>query len=73
MWNYIGALRRFTQSADKRLVVFERHLELRNKGGNHCHMNCVPVAADRAALAEKIFKQAAKRLDFSRDEHSIAR
>ena len=28
-------------------------------------MNCVPVAADRAALAEKIFKQAAKRLDFS--------
>ena len=65
MWNYISALRRFAESADKRLVVFERHLELRNKGGNHCHMNCVPVAADRAALAEKIFKQAAKRLDFS--------
>ena len=45
-------------------MVFERHLALRSKGGNHCHMNCVPVPRARAAKARKIFEQAAKRLDF---------
>ena len=65
MWNYIGALRRYAESKSHKLVIFERYLELLSKGGNHCHMNCVPVEADRAVLSEKIFKQAAKRLDFS--------
>ena len=46
------------------LVVFERHLALRSKGGNHCHMNCVPVPRARAGKARKIFEQAAQRLNF---------
>jgi hypothetical protein len=65
MWSYFDALRRYAATKDQQLVVFERHLELRNKGGNHCHMNCVLVNNDRAKLAEKIFNQAAKRLDFA--------
>jgi hypothetical protein len=55
----------YAETKQQKVVVFERHLELRNKGGNHCHMNCIPVDDDRAALAEKIFKQAAKKLDFA--------
>ena len=46
------------------LVVFERHLALRSKGGNHCHMNCIPVPRTRALKARKIFEQAAQRLNF---------
>jgi len=65
MWVYFDALRRYAETKNQQLVVFERHLELRNKGGNHCHMNCVLVDTDRAKLAEKIFHQAAKRLDFA--------
>ena len=52
------------------LVVFERHLSLRSKGGNHCHMNCVPVPRERAKKARKIFEQAAKRLNFEWTELS---
>ena len=65
MWAYFDALRSYAETKDQQLVIFERHLELRNKGGNHCHMNCVLVDVDRAELSEKIFNQAAKRLDFS--------
>jgi hypothetical protein len=50
--------------APRELVAFERHLALRSKGGNHMHVNCVPVPADRAKKAKKIFEQAAKRLGF---------
>ena len=52
------------------LVVFERHLSLRSKGGNHCHMNCVPVPRERAENGEVIFEQAAKRLNFEWTELS---
>jgi hypothetical protein len=52
------------QGAPRELVAFERHLALRSKGGNHMHVNCVPVPADRAKKAKKIFEQAAKRLGF---------
>ena len=45
-------------------MAFERHLALRSKGGNHMHLNCVPVPSDRARKARKIFEQAAKRLGF---------
>jgi len=64
IWKYLRALRAYAESKQQKIVVFERHLELRNKGGNHCHMNCIPVDNDRAALAEKIFNQAAKKLEF---------
>jgi len=46
------------------LVVFERHLALRGKGGNHCHMNCVPIPRSKSGKARKIFEQAATRLNF---------
>jgi len=65
IWKYLQALRMYAETKQQKVVVFERHLELRNKGGNHCQMNCIPVDDDRAALAEKIFKQAAKKLDFA--------
>ena len=78
VWRYIGAARRCFAAGGggspalgedgapepRDMVVFERHLALRSKGGNHCHMNCVPVPRARAAKARKIFEQAAKRLDF---------
>ena len=53
-----------TTEASRECVFFERHLELRKKGGNHCHMNCVPVPLDKAAKARKIFEQAADRMGF---------
>ena len=78
VWRYLAAARRCfaaggggapTLGEDgtpepREMVVFERHLALRSKGGNHCHMNCVPVPRARAGKARKIFEQAAKRLDF---------
>lgn len=54
-------------SAPRDLVVFERHLALRSKGGNHCHMNCVPIPKSVSKKARKIFEQAAKRLNFEWD------
>ena len=74
VWLYIQSIRKCLAAggggappedgAPRDLVVFERHLALRSKGGNHCHMNCVPVPRERAKKARKIFEQAAKRLNF---------
>ena len=83
VWRYVDAIRRCfadggggapeplgedgKAATPRDLVVFERHLALRSKGGNHCHMNCVPVPRARASKARKIFEQAAKRLGFEWD------
>jgi hypothetical protein len=44
--------------------AFKFRLRRYSKGGNHCHMNCVPVPRARAGKARKIFDQAAARLNF---------
>ena len=36
----------------KALVMFERHMSLRNKGGNHCHINIVSIPSKAAADLE---------------------
>lgn len=40
----------------KALVAFERHLALRSKGGNHCHINTMPVSKAAAASARDVFE-----------------
>ena len=82
VWSYIACVRKMLNdggggsndtvdanhcAAPRDLVVFERHLALRSKGGNHVHMNCVPVPREKANKARKIFEQAAKRLGFEWD------
>ena len=79
MWRYLDALRKCFAAGGggdppsggedgtdngRDVVVFERHLALRSKGGNHCHVNVVPVPRARSGKAKKIFEQAAKKLNF---------
>lgn len=36
------------------LVAFERYMALRKSGGNHCHVNVLPIPAAAAAGARKV-------------------
>ena len=44
--SYVSALRSLYASLGRELVAFERHLSLRNKGGNHCHINVLGVTPE---------------------------
>ena len=67
LWRYSAALRRCfaAELGGSRLVCFERHLALRGKGGNHAHINCVPLPAAAAAGARAAFEAAAQRAGFA--------
>lgn len=41
---YVSALRTAAASAGKQMVGFERYLRLRSKGGNHTHINTLPIS-----------------------------
>jgi diadenosine tetraphosphate (Ap4A) HIT family hydrolase len=66
-WRYAAALRRCFAEAcgGAALVCFERHLALRGKGGNHAHVNAVPLPAAAAAGARAAFEAAAQRAGFA--------
>ena len=38
----------------KELIAFERHLSLVKKGGNHCHINVVPIPASAAPKCKQV-------------------
>jgi diadenosine tetraphosphate (Ap4A) HIT family hydrolase len=57
LWRYQAALRQL--AAPDALICFERHLALRSKGGNHAHLNCLPLPAAAAAQAQAAFESAA--------------
>ena len=38
----------------KEIVAFERHLSLLKKGGNHCHVNVVPIPASAAPKCKQV-------------------
>ena len=38
----------------KEIIAFERHLSLVKKGGNHCHINVVPIQASAAPKAQQV-------------------
>ncbi|KDD72203.1 hypothetical protein H632_c3705p0, partial [Helicosporidium sp. ATCC 50920] len=44
------------------LVGFERHVALRQAGGNHCHLALVGVPRERAGLAAQAFRSAGRQL-----------
>ncbi|WIA22357.1 hypothetical protein OEZ85_004666 [Tetradesmus obliquus] len=46
-------------AAGQRLVGFERHLKLRSKGGNHCHLNTIGISRAAAETAAEVFTQLA--------------
>jgi diadenosine tetraphosphate (Ap4A) HIT family hydrolase len=67
LWRYSSALRRCFAAAlgGAQLVCFERHLALRGKGGNHAHINCVPLPAAAASNAKAAFEAAAQKAGFA--------
>ena len=67
LWRYCAALRRCyaTSLQGSQLLTFERHLALRNKGGNHAHVNCVPLPSAAAAGAMTAFMEAAQSAGFA--------
>ena len=67
LWRYCAALRRCfaTSLQGSQLLTFERHLALRNKGGNHAHVNCVPLSSAAAAGAMTAFMEAAQTAGFA--------
>ena len=38
----------------KEIIAFERHLSLLKKGGNHCHINVVPIPATAAPKCKQV-------------------
>jgi len=62
---YMGAVQKLYQSQGYELVGFERHMQLRRMGGNHCHLNMVPISARAAAGARDEFERAAQQDGFS--------
>ncbi|GLI67306.1 hypothetical protein VaNZ11_011492 [Volvox africanus] len=56
---YLSALRAMFASLGRELVAFERHLYLRTKGGNHCHINVVGVTPAAGRRAGDAFRAAA--------------
>jgi diadenosine tetraphosphate (Ap4A) HIT family hydrolase len=61
---YLSSLRAAFAADGKRLVGFERHLALRGKGGNHCHVNVVGVSPEAAAGAREAFERQAAEAGF---------
>ncbi|KXZ54774.1 hypothetical protein GPECTOR_4g844 [Gonium pectorale] len=61
---YLAALRALYASMGRELVAFERHLSLRNKGGNHCHVNVLAVTPAAGARAAGAFRAAASAVGY---------
>lgn len=61
VWAYVYAMARcFREKLGEQMVAFERHLKLKHKGGNHCHVNCLPCPDERAAWIESILNEEAR-------------
>jgi len=45
---------RARRAQGQELVAFERYMALRKSGGNHCHVNVLPIPAAAAAGARKV-------------------
>ena len=58
LWAYTEALKRCFEAAGCGLLTFERHFALRGKGGNHAHVNAVPLPLPACALAKAAFAEA---------------
>ena len=65
--SYIGAVRKFYQSQGLEMVGFERFMRLRRMGGNHCHINLVPISKAAAESARGTFEEMAKQDGFTLD------
>jgi hypothetical protein len=71
LWRYAAALRDcFSQTgrageAAGGLLLFERFFALRSKGGNHAHVNALPLPPAAAARARAAFVAAAEAGGFS--------
>jgi diadenosine tetraphosphate (Ap4A) HIT family hydrolase len=61
---YISALRACFASKGKAFVGFERHLALRQKGGNHCHLNACSVEKGAGERAAEVFQRMAGEAGF---------
>jgi diadenosine tetraphosphate (Ap4A) HIT family hydrolase len=61
---YLSSLRAAFASKGLELAGFERHLALRSKGGNHCHVNVVGISPDAARGAREAFEQQASAAGF---------
>lgn len=54
MERYLEALGRCFASQGKVLVAFERYMSFKKTGGNHCHVNVVPIPAKTASVAKRV-------------------
>ena len=61
---YLSSLRAALAAQGLVMVGFERHLALRSKGGNHCHVNVVGVPPAAAEGAREAFEGAARAAGF---------
>ncbi|KAL3157811.1 hypothetical protein ABBQ32_012233 [Trebouxia sp. C0010 RCD-2024] len=65
MQRYLSALKACAASQGKEVVAFERHLSLVKKGGNHCHVNVVPIPSSAGPKCKQAFQQAAQAQGFA--------
>eukprot|EP00891_Asterochloris_glomerata_P004628 jgi/Astpho2/4628/e_gw1.00067.405.1_t len=68
MERYLSALRSCFAAQGQELVAFERFLNLRKAGGNHAHVNVLPIPAAAAKQAAQAFQQAAQAHGFDFQE-----
>ena len=67
---YEEVLRHYAESRGKALVLFERFMQFRKKGGNHCHINAVCLDAGDPAGVESAFRKHAEEAGFG-FEHEL--
>jgi len=59
---YLDALKRcFSEKLDKDILVYERYMALRGRGGNHCFVAALPVSREEGRRAGETFHEHAKK------------
>jgi len=61
---YSDALKKCFESGGCKLLMFERYMALRSKGGNHCHVNCMAIPNELADQAGSVFRTKARDAGF---------
>mmetsp|Transcript_25623 Transcript_25623/g.48535 ORF Transcript_25623/g.48535 Transcript_25623/m.48535 type:complete len:637 (-) Transcript_25623:202-2112(-) len=62
---YTSALQKcFNEKLSMGLLLFERYLHMREKGGNHCFVGALPIPSDAEKICEKLICEHAERAGF---------
>ncbi|KAK3261830.1 hypothetical protein CYMTET_29280, partial [Cymbomonas tetramitiformis] len=65
---YLDMLRKCFAANGQEMIVMERYMQMRRKGGNHCFVTVVPVAPAAGKRAQASFQEHAQKVGWSFEE-----